>query len=78
MTLGCIREEIPMAPRGEKNVGLSLAAAGAGIMGASVVFGLTTASGAVDWVEVLTATAGMIMVLTGLVRFWRPGTPHTG
>ena len=67
-----------MAPRGEKNVGLSLAAAGAGIMGASVVFGLTTASGAVDWVEVLTATAGMIMVLTGLIRFWRPGTPHTG
>jgi hypothetical protein len=34
-----------MAPREEKNVGLTLAAAGGGIMGASVVFGLATGSG---------------------------------
>jgi cell shape-determining protein MreD len=67
-----------MAPRGERNAGLSLAAAGVGIMGASVVFGLTTDSGEVDWVGVIMATAGLIIVLTGLIRSWRPGTPHTG
>jgi hypothetical protein len=67
-----------MAPRAERNAGLSLAAAGVGIMGASVVFGLTTDSGAVDWVGVIMATAGLIIVLTGLIRSWRPGTPHTG
>lgn len=66
-----------MAPRGE-NAGLSLAAAGAGIIGAGVVFGLTTESGAVDWVEIITAAAGLIMVFTGLIRVWRPNTPHTG
>ena len=46
--------------------------------GASVVFGLTTDSGEVDWVGVIMATAGLIIVLTGLIRSWRPGTPHTG
>lgn len=67
-----------MATKGQKNVGLTLAAAGAGIMGASVVFGLITNSGAIDWVGIIMATAGLIMVLTGLLRAYRPGTPHTG
>ena len=67
-----------MAPRGEKNVGLTLAAAGAGILGASVVFGLTTEGGAVDWIGIVTATAGLMMVLTGLFRAFRPGMPHSG
>jgi hypothetical protein len=67
-----------MATREEKNLGLTLAAAGAGIMGASVVFGLTTESGAVDWIGIVTATAGLIMVLTGLFRAFRSGTPHAG
>ena len=67
-----------MATNGEKKVGLTLAAAGVGIMGASVVFGLTTDSGAVDWVGIIMATAGVIMVLTGLFRAYRPGTPRTG
>ena len=43
-----------MATKGEKNVGLTLAAAGAGIIGASVVFGLTTEGGAIDWVGIVT------------------------
>ena len=47
-------------------------------MGASVVLGLTTERGAVDWIGIVTATAGLIMVLTGLFRAFRPGTPHTG
>jgi len=63
---------------GEKNVGLTLAAAGVGIMGASVVFGLTIDSGAIDWVGIIMATAGVIMVLTGLFRAYGPGTPHAG
>jgi hypothetical protein len=67
-----------MATKGEKNVGLTLAAAGVGIMGASVVFGLTTDSGAIDWIEIVMATAGLIMVLTGLFRAYPPGTHHTG
>jgi hypothetical protein len=66
-----------MAPR-EKNVDLTLAAAGAGIMGVSVVFGLTTESGAVDWIGIVTAIAGLIMVMTGLFRAFRPGMPHSG
>jgi hypothetical protein len=78
MTLGVLQKEIPMAPREEKNFALALAAAGAGIVGASVVLGLTTESGSVDWIGIVTATAGLIMVLTGLVRAFRPGTPHTG
>jgi hypothetical protein len=78
MTLGVFRKEIPMTPRREKNVGLTLAAAGAGIMGASVVLGLTTESGAVDWIGIVTATAGLIMVLTGLFGAFRSGTRHTG
>lgn len=61
-----------MAPR-DKNLGLTLVAAGAGIIGASVVFGLTTDSGAIDWVGMITATAGLIMVVTGLFRTYRPG-----
>src|SRR4029077_2082180 len=55
-------KEIPMATtKREKNVGLTLAAAGAGIMGAAAVFGLTTDSGAIDWVGIVTATAGLMM-----------------
>lgn len=64
--------------KGDRNIGLTLAAAGAGIIGASVVFGLTTDSGAIDWIGIITAMAGLIMVLTGVFRAYRPGTPHTG
>ena len=67
-----------MASRGDKNVGLSLVAAGAGIIAASVVFGLTTKSGAVDWIGIITATAGLVMLLTGLFRAFGGGASHTG
>jgi len=70
------RKETPVAPRRERNVGLALAAAGAGIMGASVVFGLTTESGGIDWVGIVTATAGLVMVLTGLFGTYGPRSPH--
>ena len=66
-----------MAAKEEKRVGLTLAAAGVGIIGAAVVFGMTTASGGPDWVGIITAIAGLIMVITGLFRAYRSSTPHT-
>ena len=65
-----------MTTRGQRNVGLTLAAAGLGIIGAAVVFGLTTADGGPDWVGIITAFAGLIMVVTGLFRALRGGAPH--
>jgi hypothetical protein len=64
---------IAMTSKGERNVGLSLAAAGVGIIGVAIVFGLTTESGEIDWIGVITATAGLIMLLTGLFRAFRKG-----
>ena len=55
----------------------SLAAAGVGIIGVAVVFGLTTASGDPDWVGIITALAGVVMVLTGLFRALHGGTPRS-
>ena len=65
-----------MASTGERNVGLTLAAAGVGIMGVAVVFGLTTSDGGPDWVGIVTAAAGLIMVVTGLFRAFRRGASH--
>jgi hypothetical protein len=42
-----------------KSTGLSLAAAGVGIMGVAIVFGLTTDSGEVDWIGIVTLLAGL-------------------
>lgn len=62
---------VAMATDRERSVGLSLAAAGVGIMGVAVVFGLTTESGDVDWVGMITAVAGAVMAITGLIRAFR-------
>jgi len=61
-----------------KNVGLTLAAAGVGIIGVAIVFGLTTSSGDPDWVGIITLLAGLTMTITGLVRAYRKGTPEAG
>jgi hypothetical protein len=66
-----------MTTRRDKNVGLSLAGAGLGIVGVAIVFGLTTDGGSLDWVGIVTAIAGVVMTLTGLFQFFRGGTPHT-
>jgi drug/metabolite transporter (DMT)-like permease len=50
-----------MATRGERNVGLSLAGAGVGIIGVAIVFRLTTGGGGPDWVGIITAIAGLVM-----------------
>jgi hypothetical protein len=64
-----------MATRGARNVGLSLAGAGVGIVGVAIVFGLTTSGGGPDWVGVITAICGLAMIFTGLYRaFYRGGT----
>ena len=65
-----------MAAKAERNVGLALAAAGVGIIGVAVVFGLTSDDGGLDWVGIITAAAGLIMVVTGLFRAFRRGATH--
>ena len=42
-----------------------------GLMGVAVVFGLTMESGDVDWVGIITAVAGAVMAITGLIRAFR-------
>lgn len=66
-----------MTTRRDRKVGLSLAGAGLGIVGVAIVFGLTTDGGALDWVGIITAGAGVVMIFTGLLQFFRGGTPHT-
>jgi hypothetical protein len=60
-----------MTTRGDKRVGLSLTAAGIGIMGVAVVFGLTTETGDLDWVGIITLAAGALMAITGLLTAYR-------
>jgi uncharacterized membrane protein YhhN len=60
----------------ETNQGLAFAAAGLCVVVAAVLlFGLTTATGAIDVVSVITAVAGSTMVATGLYQaFHHPRT----
>ena len=60
-----------MATKGDRAVGLSLAAAGVGIMGVAVVFGLTTDSGDLDWIGIITVAAGAVMAIMGLLTAFR-------
>jgi predicted MFS family arabinose efflux permease len=55
-----------MATKDDRTLGLTMAAAGVGIMGAAVVFGLTMDGGGIDWVGIVTAAAGALMAITGL------------
>ena len=66
-----------MTTRRSRKVGLSLAGAGLGIIGVAIVFGLTTDSGALDWIGIITAFAGVVMTFTGLFQAFRGDTPHT-
>jgi protein-S-isoprenylcysteine O-methyltransferase Ste14 len=61
----------------ERDQGLAFAAAGLCVVVAAVVlFGLTTAAGAIDIVSVITAVAGGTMVATGLYQVFRHPRPH--
>lgn len=66
-----------MTTREERSLGLSLAAAGVGIMGAAVVFGLTTESGGPDWIGIITVAVGAVMAISGLLAAFRHGRPKT-
>jgi predicted MFS family arabinose efflux permease len=65
-----------MATRDDRNLGLTMAAAGVGIMGAAVVFGLTMDGGGIDWVGIVTVVAGALMALTGLFTAFRKTPPR--
>jgi isoprenylcysteine carboxyl methyltransferase (ICMT) family protein YpbQ len=61
----------------ETKRGLAFAAAGLCVVVAAVLlFGLTTATGAIDVVSVITGVAGVTMVASGLYRALRHPRPH--
>jgi hypothetical protein len=61
----------------ERKQGLVFAAAGVCIVVLAVLlFGLTTATGAIDVVSVITAVAGGVMVATGLLQAFHHPRPH--
>ena len=66
-----------MTARGERDTGLTFVAAGVAIIAAALLFGLTTASGGPDWVEMITLIGGAIMVAVGLFTSFRSGTLHS-
>lgn len=71
-----------MDPRDERDRGWMWFVVGLGVVVLSVlVFGLTTESGALDWVSIVTAAAGVLMAITGLyvaIRSKGTGARPTG
>ena len=63
-----------MSTRPERNVGITSVAAGVGAMTFAIVSGLTTEAGGTDWIGVITVTAGLILVLTGLFNVFHHRT----
>jgi hypothetical protein len=76
-----------MEARGQRNLGLLMAAAGLAVLVLAVLlFGLTTTTGALDWVSIITAVGGLALAGVGLyLAFYKKGTgpvptgpyPHT-
>ena len=63
--------------RNGRNQGLVFAAAGVCVVVLAVLlFGLTTSTGAIDVVSVVTAIAGAVMVGTGLYQAFHHPRPH--
>jgi hypothetical protein len=61
-----------METKGERNTGLVFVAAGLVVVVLAVLlFGVTTDIGGVDWVSIITATAGAVMAAAGLYRVFR-------
>jgi hypothetical protein len=61
----------------ERNQGLAFAATGLCVVVAAVLlFGLTTATGAIDVVSLITAVGGGTMVAIGLFQAFRHPRPH--
>lgn len=66
-----------MATKEDRQIGLSMVAAGVGINGAAVVFGLTANGGGIDWVGVVTVAAGALTAIMGLFTAFRSSRPHS-
>jgi anaerobic C4-dicarboxylate transporter len=63
--------------KSKRRQGLAFAAAGLCVVVVAVLlFGLTTATGAIDVVSVITAVAGGAMVATGCYRAFHHARPH--
>ena len=65
-----------MSARGELNV--PLIAAGVLVIVAALVFGLRTPGGGPDWVGILMAAAGLVVVVAGVISRFRSGASHLG
>ena len=70
--------------RNGRTYGIVMTVAGIAVMVAAWLFGFTTAApasagpgagSAVDWVSVITAIAGFVLVLTGIVAMFRKSPP---
>jgi hypothetical protein len=71
------RKEPSMEPK-EKTRGYMLTSAGTLIIVLAVLlFGLTTDSGEIDWISVITAAAGFVMAGSGLYLMFRTRGPRT-
>jgi hypothetical protein len=65
-----------MRAKGEINVGLI--ATGVAAVVAALVFGLRTPSGGPDWVGLIMAVAGLVIVAAGMLPRFRSGASHSG
>jgi hypothetical protein len=65
-----------MEAKSKRTVGITTLVAGLGVVVAAWLFGFTKADGGVDWVDVIMACAGFIMLMTGLVALLGPGRGH--
>ncbi|HET9250198.1 MAG TPA: hypothetical protein VFP13_09725 [Actinomycetota bacterium] len=65
-----------MSARGEFNV--PFIAAGVLAVVAALVFGLRTPEGGPDWIGIVMAAAGLLVVVVGVLPRFRSGAPHTG
>jgi hypothetical protein len=63
----------------ERNAGLATTIVGLGAISFALVVGFTKDGGGVDWISIITAAAGVVVVLTGvfmMIRQRAGGAPH--
>ena len=55
----------------ERNTGLATTVVGLGAISFALVVGFTKDDGGVDWISIITAAAGAVVALTGLLMMFR-------
>ena len=63
----------------ERNTGLATTVVGLGAISFALVVGFTKDGGGVDWISIITAAAGVVVVSTGvfmMIRQRTGGAPH--